>query len=214
MSYEIARGVKLEVQKTVAVAKSVTALTQASPGVATSAAHGMSDGAVGYFASVAGMVTLEGQAVRIDNPATNTFELQNIDTTSMPAFTSGSFYTVTAWDTVGNSTDVDIGGGAADKQDQTTLIDDIKQEIVGLLAAQTVTVTGWTDDQSAAMKTIEAAAFASTPLVFRLTSKTGKQRVWRGIPSLPGEKWSVGQTPSGSFEVTVSGRVVKLPVIA
>ena len=176
MSYEIARGVKLEVQKTVAVAKSVTALTQASPGVATSAAHGMSDGAVGYFASVAGMVTLEGQAVRIDNPATNTFELQNIDTTSMPAFTSGSFYTVTAWDTVGNSTDVDIGGGAADKQDQTTLIDDIKQEIVGLLAAQTVTVTGWTDDQSAAMKTIEAAAFASTR---RCASAPTSRRWWR-----------------------------------
>ena len=78
----IGRGVRVEVQKTVAAAKTITAISLANPGVATSTAHALADGTVGFLDAVAGMVNLDGQAIRIDAPAANTFELQGVETTT------------------------------------------------------------------------------------------------------------------------------------
>jgi hypothetical protein len=100
----IGRGVRVEVGKTEGAAKTVTAITTADPGVATSATHGLSTKSVGYFSGVTGMVNLEGQAVRLGTVATDTFVLEDIDTTGYPAFTAGSFVPITAWATLSKAT--------------------------------------------------------------------------------------------------------------
>lgn len=211
MTYPIGRGVRLEVQASVSANKTISAITLANPGVATSTSHGLTDGTCGYFSTVVGMVQLEGQAVRINAPATNTFELETLDTTSYSAFTSGNFTPVATWSTIAAATNIDIGGGAADKLDQTRLIDDIRQEVIGLLPAQSIKVDGLSDFTSAAMLIVNAAAINSTPLVFRVTHKNGEQRVFRGIPSLASESIPVGGNATGSFDISVSGRVLFLP---
>ena len=211
----IGRNVRVEVSKTETAAKTVTAVTQANPGVATSAAHGLSDGAVGYFNAVTGMVNLEGQAVRIDAPATDTFTLQSINTASFPAFTAGTFVPVTAWSTLSRAASYDIGGGDADKIDTTVLLDAIKQEANGLLAAQTVKFDlklDTTDDE--ALGLVVAAAVSQAYLVFRITLADGAQRVFRGQPSMFGENVGQGALATGSFSVTVKGQLLRLPAVA
>lgn len=205
------RGVKVEVAATYSTAKTVTAVTLASPGVATSASHGLTDGAVGYFSGVVGMVQLEGQACRVDNPQTGTFELQGLNTTNYSAFTSGNFTPVATWSTLAESTSYDIGGGSADKLDTTTLIDLRKKNEQGLLDASSLTFGLIPQDvPSAALQIIESAAQAQTPVLFRITLPSGAVRIAYGEPGVPGESVQKGALGSGSFDVTVKGLVLKL----
>lgn len=211
----IGRNVRIEVSKTEVAAKTVTAVSLANPGVASSAAHALTDGSVGYFNAVTGMVNLEGQAVRVDTVLTDSFALQGINTTGYPAFTAGTFVPVTVWSTLSRAGAYEIGGGAADKIDTTVLLDTIKQEANGLLAAQTVKIDlklETTDEE--ALSLVTAAALSQAYLVFRITLADGAQRVFRGQPSLPGENVGQGALGTGSFDVTVKGQVLRLPAIA
>lgn len=208
----IGRNVRVEIGKTEGAAKTVSAVTQANPAVATSTAHGLADASVGYLSGVTGMAQLDGQAIRINNPLTDSFELETIDSTDYPAFTAGTVVPVTAWSTLSRAASYQIGGGDADKIDNTTLLDIVKQEVNGLLAAQTVSFDlkmETADDE--ALGLINAAALAGDYLVFRITLADGKQRVFRGQPSMPGENVGQGALGTGSFSVTVKGRVLRLP---
>jgi hypothetical protein len=211
----IGRGVRVEVQKTVAAAKTITAISLAKPGVATSTAHALADGTVGFLDAVAGMVNLDGQAIRIDAPAANTFELQGIDTTTYPAFTAGTFVPVTVWSTLSRSSSYNIGGGAAEKIKTTVLLDEIEQQANGLLAAQTVSfnINHETVDEEA-LQLISVAAINQAYLVFRITFKDGAQRIFRGQPSMPGEDVGQGALATGTLEVTVKGQVLRLPAVS
>lgn len=85
-------------------AKTVTAITQAAPGVITSAAHGFSNGDWLFApATFVGMTFFNGLIFVVQNATTDTFTLTDlfgnpINTNTFPAFVSGSFarvYTVT-----------------------------------------------------------------------------------------------------------------------
>lgn len=211
----IGRNVRIEVSKTETTAKTVSAITQASPGVATSTSHGLADGSVGYFNAVTGMVNLEGQAARVDAPVTNTFNLEGINTTNYPAFTAGTFVPVSVWSTLSRAAAYDIGGGGADPIDTTVLLDTIRQNANGLLDAQTVKIDlklDTTDEE--ALTLVRAAALSQAYLVYRITLSDGSQRIFRGQPSLPGENVGQGALGTGSFSVTVKGAVLFLgPVV-
>jgi hypothetical protein len=202
----IGRGVRVEVGKTEGAAKTVTAISLANPGVASSTAHGLAAKSVGYFNSIAGMVNIEGQAVRLGTVATDTFVLEDIDTTSYPAFTTGTFVPVTAWSTLSKSTSIAEGGGDADKLNATTLLDNIRQERNGLLAAETMTIGLLAESlASEALQIVRRAARTSSLLVFRVTWNNGDTLVFRGEPSKPGRDVQQGQIGTGSISVTVRG---------
>lgn len=211
MTAVVGRGVKVEIAATYSAAKTVSAITNASPGVATSTAHGLTDATVGYLSGITGMVQIEGMAVRVNNPLANTFELESLNTTSFSTFTGTcSFTPVATWSTIGIATSYSVGGGEAEKLDNTTLLDDVKQLINGLLAAQTVSINVNAETfNSAAMQLVEDAARASSDVVFRITLKDGSVRVFRGQPSLAGEDVQRGAIGTGTFSVTVKGFVIK-----
>ena len=215
MTTLVGRNVRIEVSKTEGTEKTVSAVTVADPGVATSAAHGLANGAVGYFRDVTGMVNLDGQAARASAVDTNTFTLQTLDTSRFPAFTAGEFVPVTVWSTLARSSGYSIGGGDAAKQDDTCLLDTITQEINGLLAAESVTLNlkKQTIDEEA-LQLIRKAARNQEYLVFRITLVDGAQRVFRGQPSMPGEDVQSGSIGTGTFGVTVKGAVLYLPAVA
>ena len=75
-------------------AKTITAVTQANPGVLTSSSHGFSNGDPVLIEAVAGMTELNDKYFKVANVTTNTFTLQDIDsnninTTGFTAYTSG-----------------------------------------------------------------------------------------------------------------------------
>ena len=207
------RNVKIEVSLTTATAKSVTAVSKASPGVATSATHGLTNGTIGFFAASAGMPEIEGMAISVANQAAGTFELEKLDTTSFGTFTTADFTPVATWATLSTATTLQMGGGDASKLDLTTLLDTMRQEENGLLAAQTISIGSFVPDGvNSAIDAVEKAALAGAYLVFRVTFPSGLRLIWRGQPSLPGMDTSVDAPVTGGFNCSVTGRAMRLPV--
>lgn len=74
----------------------ITGITQADPGVVTSASHPYSDGDVVVIETVVGMTEVNGQPYIVANSATNTFELTdlngtNVDTSGYTAYSSAGW---------------------------------------------------------------------------------------------------------------------------
>jgi len=91
--YEVALGVQC-----VATSNTITAITQANPAVVTSVAHGFATGDMIMIASVAGMTALNDRLYPITALTADTFSLDGVDATALPAYTSsgtatrGAFY--------------------------------------------------------------------------------------------------------------------------
>jgi len=68
-------------------AVTVSAISNADPGVATAAAHGYTDGDIVEVTS--GWSRLTDKVVRVDNATTGTFALEGVDTTSTSIYPSG-----------------------------------------------------------------------------------------------------------------------------
>ena len=205
------RGIAFEFSATLGTPITVTAVTKANPGVATSTAHGQANNVVGFFSNVSGMVQLEGQACRVKNQATNTFELQGLNTSNFSDFTTGTFTPVATWHTLAEATGYSIGGGDSEKLDATTLLDVVKQEEAGLLAPQTLSLNVLAQDTpSTAMAALQAAAQSGSKIVFRVRLPNGAVRIGYGEPSLPGEDVQRGQLGTGSASVTVKGVILQL----
>lgn len=205
------RGVRVEIAATYGSDKTVSAVTQASPGVASSTAHGMSNNTVGYFHTVSGMAQLEKQACRVKNQVTDAFDLQGLNTTNYSAYVSGLFKPVATWETLAESTSYSIGGGSSEKLDVTTLLDIARKEEQGLLPAQTVTMNVIAQDTpSAAMLLLESAVQSQGFVVGRITLGNGAVRVFTAEPGTPGEDVQQGALGTGSLDFAVKGFVLKL----
>ena len=212
MTTAVGRNVKVEIGLTFSAAKTVTAVTLASPGVATSAAHGMANGTVGYWAATGGgMPQLDGQATRVFNQATNSFELQGLNTSGYGVFTAGSFVPVATWATLSESTSYSLGGGASEKLDVTTLLDIVRKEELGLLPVQSVTMNVIAQDTpSADMQLLEAAVQTQGVVVVRITLANGAVRIFTAEPGTPGEDVQQGAVGTGSLDMAVKGFILKL----
>jgi hypothetical protein len=207
----VGRGVRVEVAKTYGAPKVVTAITLANPAMLSAAAHGVLAGGVAFITDIEGMSNIEGMALRAGVVTADSIALEGVNSLLYPAFTGAAVLTpVLTWALIAKATSYALGGGGAEKLDDTALIDDIKQELAGLLDAQSATINvNAQETNDEALQVLEDAAFNQGYCVFRVTFKSGAVRVWRGQPSLAGEDVGKGAIGTGSFTTTVKGKVVK-----
>lgn len=198
----LGRNVKVEVGKTFSAPISITALTQANPGVATATAHGLANGAHGII-SAAGMVQLDGQLIRVASVAANTFQLEGIDTSAYTAFTSGTITPVSAWDTIGNARGLTADQQQTNKIDITTLLDTEKQEIFDIPNAVTFSVDAFFDPASAANVTILKASRANAQIPVRVTFSGNQKYIFNAYVS-GGDAFSmdIGQPATTQYQFT------------
>lgn len=176
MAARVATNVTLAVQSTLgAASNAATVLTLANPGVVTIATHGFSNGDYLVATSIDGMVELDGQAVRIANSTTNTFELEGLDTSSFTALVASSttFKKVTAFTTLSNATNLTLPDAPPAKLDATKLIDKAKQYLFGLPDTADGSISTLYDPQVTAVAKIKAATLANTTLVMKITWSNG-----------------------------------------
>lgn len=206
------RGVRVEIAATYGTPVTVSAVTNAATGVATSTAHGQANNTVGYFSGVGGMAQLENQACRVKNTATNTFELQGLNTTAYSAFAgSATFTPVATWQTLAESTSYRFGGGSSEKLNATRLLDITVQEELGNAPADSLTIGVLAQDTpTLAQQLIEAAVQTNAALIVRITHPNGAVRICRAEAGLPGEDVQQGQLGTGSMDMAVKGLVLKL----
>lgn len=88
MKFNFPEGSKFYFSQTFAAAKTLTAITNANPGVATSVAHGFADGDVLMYDSP--WEDLSGMVIRVDGSAADSYSLEGVDTTDQRYFPAGS----------------------------------------------------------------------------------------------------------------------------
>lgn len=127
MSASFPNGTIFSLGTTYAAAKTITAITNANPGVATSTSHGYTSGDILLLSMPS---RLDSRVVRVDNELTNTFELEGVNTTSTTRYPSGfgvgTAVEVTAWTSLSQVADSQSTGGEQQFY-QWTYLEDARQ---------------------------------------------------------------------------------------
>jgi len=183
------KNVAVAMQSALAAAKTISAITKASPGVATSAAHGYSNGDI-VFLTISGMYQLNDKPVRVANVTANTFELEGIDTTLFDTFSSGTAEKVTLGTSITTATTVSSSGGNFDFIDSTTIHANSKSQLPGLPEATTFTMDHIWDVTDTGLLALKSASDNQAKRVFQFTFGTGGKKMlfagYVGCSLLPG----------------------------
>jgi hypothetical protein len=126
------QGTLLRVATAVGASKTITAVTNASPPVVTSAAHGLTAGTIIIISAVVGMTELNGRAFVVANPAANTFELKGVDSTTYGVYSSAGSAVPQTMSAVGQVVSMEGYDGEADDIDVTHLRSTAKERLIGL----------------------------------------------------------------------------------
>lgn len=182
-------NVAVAMQSALAAAKTITAITKASPGVASSVAHGYSNGDY-VVLMVQGMHQLNGRVARVANVAADTFELEGIDTSAFDTFSSGTAEEITFGTSITTATTLSASGGDFDFIDTTTIHGNAKTQMPGLPNPATYQFENIWDVSDAGLVAMKAASDAQAMRAFKFTFGTGGQIMvftgYVGASLLPG----------------------------
>jgi Flp pilus assembly protein TadG len=70
-------------------ARNITGITRANPAVVTASAHGFSNGDTVYIRNVSGMTQVNNRVFTVANASTNTFQLQDVNSSGYNSYSSG-----------------------------------------------------------------------------------------------------------------------------
>lgn len=171
MAVTLPNGALIHIGSAYGSALVVSAVTNASPAVATSTAHGLANGDYVVFAS--GWSRLNGRTFRVANVATNTFELEGIDTTSTTTYPAGSgigsVKKVTTWTQISQVLNTATSGGEQQFTDYQFLEADSAVRIPTFKAPAQLTVSVADDPTLAGYIAAKAANDDRVPRALRLS---------------------------------------------
>lgn len=184
MAYKFWTNVGVTMQSAIATAKTITAITAANPGVATSTAHGFENGDY-LLLSVPGVSMLDQRVVRVAAKATDTFQLEGIDTTNMTGFTTGTAQKITFGTAITSATGVNASGGDAEKADITTIHSNVRRRVPVVASPLSVALDLLWDPAEAGQVALKAAFDAMAPRGFKVRFADGATMVFYGYVSAP-----------------------------
>lgn len=172
-------NVSVAMQSALATADTITGITKANPGVVTATAHGISNGTY-VVLTVQGMSQLNGRVVRVANAATDTFELEGVDTTNFDTFSSGSCQAITYGTTLNTVRSLTSSGGDYNFIDTTTIHDNVATQIPGLAAAASYSFENIWDVSDAGLVALKSASDNKAQRAFKFTFADGQIMVFNG----------------------------------
>ena len=199
-------NVAIAMQSALAAAKTLTAITKASPGVVSSTAHGYSNGDFVYL-EVQGMWQLHGRVFRVASVATDTFQLEDVSggtglsTAAFDTFSSGSAYKITFGTSITTATSMNVSGGDYSMIDTTTIHGNQKSEVPGLPNSLSMTFDNLWDPTDAGQAAMKSASDAQAIGAFKFTFGAGKIMVFAGYVGFAG-------APAGSAQDKVTSQAV------
>lgn len=202
--------VKVFMQSAIASAKTITAISKASPGVASSVAHGFSNGDY-VLIEAQGMTEVNNRIFRVANVSDDTFQLEGEDTTEYDDFTSGTAKKITFGTTLSTLTTVQGNGGEFDKIDTTTIHDKARSSIPGMASDTEYTFDSIWDVSDAGLIAAKKASDTKAQRGFMIQFANG-QRVlfygYVGTQNIPGG--STGGMVTTSVKITAQGALTTL----
>ena len=155
-------GLKLYMESAIAAAKTITAITNAAPGVLSSTAHGYSNGDI-VLLEVQGMVEIHNRLFKVVSVAADSFRIADIDgstgidTTNFSLFASGTAKKITLGTSITGVQDFNITGGDIKTTDTTTVNDTVDTQIVTGASPLSYDMTMQWDPSSAAQQAMRTA---------------------------------------------------------
>jgi hypothetical protein len=154
--------------------KTVSAITNASTGVATATAHGFADGDILLLEMPS---QLDLRVVRVDNAATNAFDIEGINTTSTTTYPSGfgagTAKEVTTWVSLSQVVDSQSNGGEQQFYQWVYLEDGRQRQRPTFKNARSLTLTMDYDADLSWHAALLAADLARDPVVLRASLPNG-----------------------------------------
>jgi hypothetical protein len=185
------KNVAVALQSAAAATKTISAITKANPGVATSSSHGYSNGDF-VLLVVSGMSQVNNKVVRVSSVATDTFALEGVDTSAFDTFSSGTASKLTFGTSLSTVTGSSSSGGDFTFEDTSTIHDGQKTQVPSVANPTTYTFDHFWDPSDAGQSAMKTASDAQTALAVKFTFGTGgKIVVFYGYVGFPG-------TPGGS----------------
>lgn len=204
MTTNVWSKVAVAVQTALATAVTITAITKASPAVATSTAHGLTNGQEVKL-DINGMIELNNWVGRVANVTANTFEIEGIDSTLFNTFTSGTARLITFGAAAATMQDVNASGGEAKPVDITTIHDDTDKEIPGSKTALAYSFGNLWNPADPALIELKKADNVKGTRCMRFSFSSGAKVYFDCYPSAslaPGGSKGEAVTTQTSFKLT------------
>lgn len=205
-------NVGIDVQTALATAVAITAISKASPGVATygGAVHPANGDYITLQAQ--GMHQVNDRIFRIANVNTTakTFELEGEDTTSYDTFISGSYQIITFGASFNTVQTVSPSGGDYEKADVTTIHDAVRKNVPTIAQPLTLAMTNIFDLTDPGFAECNKAYKAKAKRAFRLRFGTGAKILLTGYVGAAGVPTGQAQ---GVVQTPVSVEAQNLPTV-
>lgn len=199
-------GVSVSMQSALGATKTISGITKANPGVATSASHGITNGTY-LLHLISGMRQLNNRVFRAANIATNTWELEGEDTTNYDTFSAGTAAAITFGTVLSTITDVQASGGEAERVPTTTIHDTQATELLGVTSPLVFALQGYWDPSDAGQRALIAASILKAFRCFHVAWPDGRRALFYGQVSAPGNPTGgAQQLVSTPFTVTSFGQ--------
>lgn len=211
MSAKLPDGAIVSLATTYGVSKAVSAVSNANPGVATSTAHGLTNGAL--LSVVSGWSNLNNRVVRAAAVSTNTFNYEGVDTTSATIYPIGSgigsVTEITGFTQISQIMGFATSGGDQQFTNFSFLEQNFESQIPTITSAMSIKLDIADDPTLAGYVAIKAAADARAIRALKLAMPDGSFILYQGYVSF-------NETPSVSkgqvMQVTASFALQSRPV--
>lgn len=204
MAITLSTGATVSVAKTYANAINITAITNASNAVATTAsAHSISVG--DYVEISSGWGLLDKRVVRAATGTTgSTLVLEGVDTTDTTKYPvgtgTGSVRRITVWSQLSQIKDVQASGGSQNFADVTTISDVVQRQVPTTRAAVTMTMNVFDDPTLAWYADVTAADTARTPYGLLMGFPNGSKLVANAY-------WSLMKVPTMANNAALESQI-------
>lgn len=183
---QLPNGFTIALATAYGTAKTVSALTNANPAVATtSAAHGISTGAILEITS--GWQKINSRGARAAAAAGSSISYEGLDTTSVtnyPAGTGiGSIREITAFTQISQITDLTTSGGDMQFATYSFLENDFESQLPTQASAQSLTITIADDAALAGYIALKAAGEDRSIRMLKMTTPSGGILLYNGYVS-------------------------------
>jgi len=182
MAVRLPNGVVLALATAYGSDLTVSAVTNASPAVCTSTAHGLANGDFVVFTS--GWSRATGRVFRVSAVTANTFALEGFDTSSTTTYPAGSgtgtVKKVSTWTQVSQILDVQSSGGELQFTTYSFLEQDFETQIATQASAQSLAITIADDPSLAGYIALKTAGEARAERALRATMPDNSLILYNG----------------------------------
>jgi len=186
MAARLPDGATVSIATAYGSAKTISAITNANPGVASSTAHGFTDGDL--LEVLSGWQRLNERIIRVDGATTDAFQLEGQDTTSTQRFPTGSSAgtarEITTWTQISQILGFETTGGDQQFANFSYMEEDFERQLPTITSAQSVNITIADDPTLAGYIALKAASDARALRALKLTLPDGSLILYNGVVAL------------------------------